>query len=674
MPASAKPAVSSVRHLGAAWAILWIACSLAITGLDALLLEWTQHPFTAGMAASYSIRTPGELFSYAASALSLDLLAVALAWLVTLPLVRRMRLSPSQEFALGGLLGVGGPLLFSFARYRIQILLGPRLPLDGLLALADGSPLEVWVQGLPHTLPFVFLIATIALACALAIVLLRRWAPGGPSLAAPPPRGVLALLLCAVLASAASLVGVCSDGGGLCTALLDKPSTKLVSTTVRHATDFDRDGFGLLSRPRDPDPFDERVHPYALDQPGNGIDENGIGGDFPSDFPLPAPPSEQAPGFARRPHLLVIVLESFRGDLLGQRYNGREITPFLNRLAGEGRSTAHAHSNVPATIASRNQFFGGRLKSLAGERTLLHDFKDNGYFIAYFSGQDESFGALSEEILSLDIADEFYDAREDPDKNYAATDTPGTRAVSWKWLNQKVDRFLQDYDDAKPLFLYVNFHDTHYPYHHDEMDDILEVSPLAPSEIRPERATELIATYANAAANVDRGVEQLVNAFQRAAGSGETAILVTADHGESLFDNGVLGHGLQLAEPETRIPLILWGLGGDWPELIATRELRSNLIASLEREESGEGLPRPRFVMDPDRRILQFTPNLNRPSLLQLRGQNETLRYDVLADRFDAIGPDGQRRTVPEDEANELIYRWEAAALERARRGSGTAN
>jgi len=35
-------------------------------------------------------------------------------------------------------------------------------------------------------------------------------------------------------------------------------------------TDVDRDGYGVLGRPGDPDIFDARVHPYALDVPGNG--------------------------------------------------------------------------------------------------------------------------------------------------------------------------------------------------------------------------------------------------------------------------------------------------------------------------------------------------------------------------------------------------------------------
>ena len=45
-------------------------------------------------------------------------------------------------------------------------------------------------------------------------------------------------------------------------------------------TDFDRDGYSGFSAQRDGAPFDPARHPLALDIPGNGVDEDGFGGDF----------------------------------------------------------------------------------------------------------------------------------------------------------------------------------------------------------------------------------------------------------------------------------------------------------------------------------------------------------------------------------------------------------
>ena len=49
-----------------------LGCSVGILAVDALLLEWSQHPFTAGMAARYSLRAPGTVALYGSVAWLLD--------------------------------------------------------------------------------------------------------------------------------------------------------------------------------------------------------------------------------------------------------------------------------------------------------------------------------------------------------------------------------------------------------------------------------------------------------------------------------------------------------------------------------------------------------------------------------------------------------------------------
>ena len=76
--------------------------------------------------------------------------------------------------------------------------------------------------------------------------------------------------------------------------------------------------------PSDPDAFNASIYPYAVDVPGNGIDEDGVAGDLPADrgtvsrraVPAAAP-------WARTPDVLLFVLESFRADLVGARLKAR---------------------------------------------------------------------------------------------------------------------------------------------------------------------------------------------------------------------------------------------------------------------------------------------------------------------------------------------------------------
>jgi len=119
---------------------------------------------------------------------------------------------------------------------------------------------------------------------------------------------------------------------------------------------------------------------------------------------------------------------------------------------------------------------GGRLAPFPGQSTLLDDFHANGYAVAWFSGQDESIGARESAMLGLERTDVYYDARDDAERSVSSFRTSGSLAVSWKRVNARVGDFLSTWNPERPLFLYVNYGDTHFPYDHRELDDLLEPS------------------------------------------------------------------------------------------------------------------------------------------------------------------------------------------------------
>ena len=669
-------AVSRVLGTLRSWSGLWVGlvagCAIASVALDALLLEMSQKSFTAGIIVLvHPLRGPGVIADYFLSSLSLDIFLVLLAWALVFSLRRKVPRTSILAVVAATAAGLFIPFLFNFVRYGAVLIFGPRIDLGLLFALADGSLMEMLSYSGAYLLPVALGLLGAACVTFVAVLILRRLdlALTVSVVAAPALAAVWVAFAVSAVVAIFSLSANCVSSIAVCTALLDKPSGKLLSATIRASTDVDGDGFGAFARPADPAAFDADIYPWALDQPGNGVDENGLAGDHPVGFPAPDGPIDH-PQFASRPHVLLIFLESFRGDLLEKSLNGREITPFINRLAAEGVSSKHAYANVAGTIRSRIQLFTGRLSAFPGDSSLLHDFKNNGYTVGYFSGQNESFGALSEVTVAVDVADVFYDARQDPDRNYAPTKTPGTMAVSWKLLNERTASFLDSQETESPLFLYVNFHDAHFAYHHAEMDDILGVEPIARHQIRPGAAAAIWENYANAAANVDRAVEELVARFRASIGGADHTIVITADHGESLFERGVLGHGLLLATEETRVPLVLWGARGEWPEPISIADVRPFLQRSLSIPR--EGTPPAVFVPDPDRRILQFAAYVRNPSLLRLRGIERTFHYDVRADELEVLTRSDEPADIDDAEREagftQLIHTWESASLEDDRR------
>ena len=638
-----------------------------MTASEALLLELGGTYFTSGFNNAH-VDSGTDIAAFFASSLLVDAFVVLAGWWIALAIGRRLMGGATLAFFVVGL-GLALPGLYDLARYQLVTVLGGAVSVRNLFELAGGQASAVATE-VALQLEGRTGLALLALAAVLTLLLLahtvdRRWPAAAAALREAPSLGALArgagiaaLLSLGVLALPVARAGAVQEG------LLAKPGGRLLVELARRGSDVDRDGSGWLSRPGDPAAFDGDVHPFAIDRPGNGVDENGLAGDHPEGFEPGAvvPVPRESAGEARR-HLLVIFLESFRGDLLERRVGDRAVTPFIDRLAREGGKSLQAFVHTPATVASRAQLFGGRLEWRVGGSTWVDDFQARGYRVAHFSGQDDTLSG-SASVMGTDRADLFYDARSDPGKRTSRTRNALSLQVSWKTLAARVEAFLEEHDPREPLFLYVNLVDTHFPYHHDELDDIIGTTPVARHAIRRDRADAVRATYANAAANVDRGVERIVEAWWRAVGKENAGILLTADHGQSFYENGVLGHGQFLDPSHTRVPFVLWGIGGAWPEPLGLADVRG-LVA---RHLSGSGV-QPRFVPDPERWIFQFTPRLDRPRLIQLRGLQGTAAFDLESGESRFGGPlfeggSGEARRARFGER--VVLEWEGLRLRAA--------
>jgi hypothetical protein len=676
-----------VLRISGTWRTTLAACVLLLTLVDTVLLGAGTGFLTNGFNSAH-IDWVALVLVFLPVSLLLDLWLVMCVWLVAIPLLRAISSSSLQVIVGAVLFGAGIPAAFAAARYNVYARLGDMFSVVASQQFsklgASDLALEAFLE-----VPYAVLFASGALFVSLlALRLARRleerrasWiaVPGAPS-----GRRLLKVVAALSVLNAVAMGLVAAAGADLRYGFDGKVSGRLVLGLLDLATDLDRDGYGLVERPIDSAPLDASVHPYAIDVPGNAHDENDLAGDHPADFSLPgaAGPEPAAPADGgARPHLLLIYLESFRADLLERRSHGREVTPFLLRLAREGSASGHAYTHSPWTLDSREQLFTGRVVAPPGVSTLIDDFASRGYRVAYFSGQDESYGN-SGARLGTARADVFYDARQDVERRTSRSTAPVSLQVSWRTLCERVIDYLEETSDARPLFLYVNLTDTHFPYWHSEIDDLLGVAPLLRSEIRQHNAERVREAYANTAANVDRAAARITEAFRAHIQGARHAILVTADHGQALYEGGMLGHGQTLDVEMTRVPFVLWGVGGDWPEPIGPTDVRALLLENLGRppQPDAPGLagepPRARFVPDPERRVFQYVPGLERPTRIGLQGLEDRLEYGFGGGgRLVRVDTAGVRRPLAAQPEllRRLVWPWEAlqtakrAALETAR-------
>ena len=121
-------------------------------------------------------------------------------------------------------------------------------------------------------------------------------------------------------------------------------------------------------------------------------------------------------------------------------------------------------------------------------------------------------------------------------------------------------------------------------------------------------------------------------------------MIVTSDHGESLFDEGFLGHGYALNDVQTRIPFIVANLPMIVEEPFAQRDFRDALGAALRVPAAAPSTPR--LQQENSREVFQYLGNLNRPR--QIGSLRESLRtiYDFRSRRVWVAGGEWRRPAI----------------------------
>jgi choline-sulfatase len=250
----------------------------------------------------------------------------------------------------------------------------------------------------------------------------------------------------------------------------------------------------------------------------------------------PPVPAKQQAG----PNVLLVTIDTLRADRLGVYGHSAARTPTLDRLAKEGvrfaDATAHAPLTYPSHVAIHTGRYPGRFGITLNGMTPLVDtattlaerMRSAGFrtgavlgsvILDRSSGLSQGFADYDDSITGSNAA---MVVLADLQRDAATV----TRAASTWIAGQK-----------GPWFLWVHYYDPHLPY---------SAPPARGRAPLPD-------AYDAEIAYVDEQLGALIGSLDRA----RTAIVVTADHGESLGDHGEEDHGYFLYDSTLRVPLMV---------------------------------------------------------------------------------------------------------------------
>ena len=292
--------------------------------------------------------------------------------------------------------------------------------------------------------------------------------------------------------------------------------------------------------------------------------------------PAAAPRTAPAPRPPDRPNLVVYLVDTLRADHLGAYGCPRELTPHIDRFAGEGvvveRARAQSSWTRPAvaTIVTgldplRLGVTGGYSKLPGEARTLGERLQAAGYRTGFVTPN----GNVSAEFGFDQGFDYFrYDRTED------LPGAEGEIAVSTQRVFDSVGEFLDRRAPDRPFFLYVHTVEPHAPYRpvdrfrrrfapdaDPDLGERRELGRLATRNLprTAARVRQVKELYDAEVATADAGFGRFLDDLRGRGLLATTAIVFLGDHGEELFDHGNVEHGRTLYEEQLRVPMI-WRL------------------------------------------------------------------------------------------------------------------
>jgi arylsulfatase A-like enzyme len=181
----------------------------------------------------------------------------------------------------------------------------------------------------------------------------------------------------------------------------------------------------------------------------------------------------------------------------------------------------------------------------------------------------------------------------------------------------------------------------------------------------PENKEWLRETYFNAARRADRGIAKVISSLDELHMRENTVILVVGDHGEELFDNGYLGHGVSLSFDSYQTVGKL--VNSPWKAPagpIGMSDVSTLIHNSL--------VMQPDAALSVDPEVLCYVGYANRPQQIGLATAGGLVRYDFRNNTWAGQAHLGASM-LPAAPTNHVIHVWESYVIKRIQKGGDAA-
>jgi len=260
-------------------------------------------------------------------------------------------------------------------------------------------------------------------------------------------------------------------------------------------------------------------------------------------------------------NIILIIMDSVRADHLPSYGYGRNTTPFIKSIAGDMIKVNYCYAQANGTTKSFPSILLSKYPSMAKTHKdwgFADSVSKNGYSMAISSSMDLNWAGIIK-IFDHKSVKRIFHAGMVPKENHIwgfnlgntlnyGVDDGFNVAEVRKWIDKL----------PQPFFLIIHLHTAHYGYIVPPQYEVFKPVPKLPFRAAPPW-TPMLNAYDNAIFRVDDAVKELFGIFKEKQLLDNSAIAITADHGEAFDEHpGSYYHQTTVYEEQVRVPLFFY--------------------------------------------------------------------------------------------------------------------